>query len=52
MPSKRYSPVVNPNSPDGLPAETPPLNEDGEVEIPEREYEPEDDYDFDQCDHE
>lgn len=54
MPRKSYNPTVNYNSPDGLPSETPPLNADGEVEIPEREYEPEDDYDYDyeQCDHE
>lgn len=52
MPRKKHNPTVNYTSPDGLPAETPPLNDDGEVEIPEQEYEPDDDYDFDQCDHE
>lgn len=52
MPRKKPNTSVNHNSPDGLPAETPPLNEDGEVDIPETEYEPDDDYDFDQCDHE
>jgi hypothetical protein len=52
MPRKKPNPVVNPDSPDGLPAETPPLNEEGEVEIPEVEFEHEDDYDLDQCDHE
>jgi hypothetical protein len=42
--------VVNPTSPDGLPAATPPLNADGEIEFPEVEYDAEDDYDYEQID--
>lgn len=50
MPRKKYSNTVDYDSPDGLPSNPPPVDKNGEVVIPEREYEPEDDYDYEQCD--
>lgn len=52
MPRKKYNPTVNYTSPDGLPAGTPPLDEEGNVIDPPEPDEDDVDYDYDQFDHE
>lgn len=52
MPKKRFNPTVNYTSPDGYPSEIPPQDGNGEVDLPESEYDPEDEEFFNKFDHE